>query len=147
MDWTLLAVLLVVGGLVGFLAGLLGIGGGLSMIPLLTIVFSVRAFPPGHVVHMAVATSTATMMFTAASSAHAHARRGGVLWGVVAAMAPGIVLGSLIGPQISAILPGRVLAAVLGAFTWTAATRMTAARASRPGRTLPGRSSLFGVAA
>jgi uncharacterized membrane protein YfcA len=147
MDWTMLPALLALGAAVGFLAGLLGIGGGLSMIPLLTIVFSARAFPPGQVVHIAVATSTATMMFTAASSAHAHARRGGVLWGVVLAMAPGIVLGSLVGPQIAAALSGRVLAALLGVFTWTAATRMLVARGSRAGRTLPAKPALFGVAA
>src|SRR5574340_1419762 len=147
MDWTIVLVLLALGGVVGFLAGLLGIGGGLSMIPLLTIVFGARAFPPDQVVHMAVATSTATMMFTAASSARAHARRGGVLWVVVGAMAPGIVLGSFVGPQIASALSGRALAAVLGVFTWTAATRMIVARAPRSGRELPAKSSLFGVAA
>src|SRR5512142_973357 len=99
MDWTLLPILLALGGSVGFLAGLLGIGGGMSMVPLLTIVFTAASFPPGQVVHMAVATATSTMIFTALSSASAHQRKGAVLWPVVAAMGPGIVVGSLIGPQ------------------------------------------------
>lgn len=147
MDWTIFPVLLVLGAAVGFLAGLLGIGGGLSMIPLLTIVFSAQAFPSGEIVHMAIATSTATMMFTAASSAHAHARRGGVLWSVVIAMAPGIILGSFVGPQVASALSGRALAAVLGVFTWTAATRMVFASAPRSGHPLPGKPALFGIGA
>jgi uncharacterized membrane protein YfcA len=147
MDWTMLPVLLALGAIVGFLAGLLGIGGGMSMVPLLTIVFSARGFPAKHVVHLAVATSTATMMFTAASSARAHARRGGVLGGVVTAMAPGIIVGSFVGPQIAAVLSGRVLAALLGIFTWAAGTRMIVARAARPGPELPRKPALFGVAA
>ena len=83
MDWTLFPVLFALGGSVGFLAGLLGIGGGMSMVPLLTIVFTAASFPADHVVHMAVATATATMVFTAMSSARAHQRRGAVLWNVV----------------------------------------------------------------
>jgi uncharacterized protein len=145
MDWTMLPVLLALGAVIGFMAGLLGIGGGMSIVPLLTILFTARDFPPEHVVHMAVATATATMMFTALSSVRAHARKGAVLWAVVLAMAPGIVLGSLVGPQIAAALPGHVLAAVFGVFTWASATRQLTAQPPKPGRALPGRVALFGV--
>ena len=146
MDWTLLPILLALGGSVGFLAGLLGIGGGMSMVPLLTIVFTAASFPPDHVVHMAVATATSTMVFTALSSASAHQRKGAVLWPVVAAMGPGIVVGSLIGPQIASELPSRVFAAVFGAFVWFAAARMLLARHATGERPLPGKAVLFGVA-
>jgi len=60
MDLSLVGALLVLGGAVGFLAGLLGIGGGMTMVPLLTIVFTRQGFAPEHIVHMAVATATAT---------------------------------------------------------------------------------------
>ena len=76
MDWTLLPVLLALGAIVGFLAGLLGIGGGMTLVPLLTILFTAERFPADHVVHMAVATSTATMVFTALSSVRAHHGKG-----------------------------------------------------------------------
>src|SRR6478735_3205061 len=102
MDWTFLPVLLALGAAIGFLAGLLGIGGGLTLIPLLAMIFTAESFPATHVVHMAVA--TATMMFTALSSVRAHQRRKAVLWPVVVAMAPGSVIGSLVGPQIASAL-------------------------------------------
>lgn len=147
MDPTLLLVLLALGAAIGFLAGLLGIGGGMTMVPLLTILFTHQAFPPEHVVHMAVATATATMVFTASSSVRAHHRRGAVLWPVVAAMAPGIVVGSLVGPQFASALPNRALAAIFGAFTWFAATRMLIPGRATATREMPGKPVLFGVGA
>ena len=145
MDPMLLPILLALGAAIGFLAGLLGIGGGMTLVPLLTIIFTAQDFPSAHIVHMAVATSTATMVFTALSSVHAHQRQGAVLWPVVAAMAPGIVLGSLVGPQIASALPNRAFAAVFGIFVWFSATRMLIVNKPLPGRELPGKLPLFGV--
>jgi uncharacterized protein len=147
MDWTLLPVLLAFGALVGFLAGLLGIGGGMTLVPLLTILFTAREFPAAHIIHMAVATATATMVFTAMSSVRAHQRKGAVLWPVVIAMGPGIVVGSLAGPQIASALPTRAFAALFGAFTWYSAVRMLVVREPKVGRELPGKARLFGVGA
>jgi len=147
MEWTLLAPLLALGAAVGFLAGLLGIGGGMTIVPLLTILFAAEEFPADHVVHMAVATATAAMVFTALSSVRAHHGKGAVRWPIVVAMAPGIVAGSLVGPQIASALPTRVFAAVFGAFTWFSATRMLIAPKPKPGRELPGKAGLFGVGA
>ena len=143
----MLALLLAVGAAVGFLAGLLGIGGGMTLVPLLTILFATRQFPSAHVVHMAVATATATMVFTAMSSARAHQRRGAVLWPVVLAMAPGVLLGSLIGPQVASMLPTRAFAALFGGFTWFAAWRTILSRPPVAHRELPGRAGLFGAGA
>ena len=144
----MLVLLLAVGAAVGFLAGLLGIGGGMTLVPLLAILFAAHRFPAAHVVHMAVATATATMVFTAMSSARAHQRRGAVLWNVVLAMGPGVVLGSLVGPQIASALSTRAFAALFGAFTWFAAARMMLpSRATAVRRELPGRAGLFGVGA
>lgn len=147
MDWTLVPVLLALGAIVGFMAGLLGIGGGMMLVPLLTLIFTAERFPTAHVVHMAVATSTAAMVFTALSSARAHQRKGAVLWPVVLAMGPGIVLGSLVGPQIASALPTRAFAAVFGVFTSFAATRILFNRPPKAGRELPGKTQLLGVAA
>ena len=145
MDPAFFPILLAIGAVIGFLAGLLGIGGGMTLVPLLTIIFTVHDFPAAHVVHMAVATSTATMVFTSLSSVRAHQQKRAVLWPVVVAMAPGIVLGSLVGPQIASALPGRVFAAVFGIFVWFSATRMLIVNRPQPGRELPGRLSLFSV--
>ena len=146
MDWTL-PVLLALGAGVGFLAGLLGIGGGMTLVPLLTLVFTAKGFSGAHVVHMAVATSTATMVFTALASARAHHGKGAVLWPIVVAMAPGIVAGSFVGPQIASALPGRAFAAVFGAFVWFAATRMLVVRQATGNLALPGKAGLFGTGA
>ncbi|MGD9953347.1 MAG: TSUP family transporter, partial [Burkholderiales bacterium] len=84
-----------IGAAVGFLAGLLGIGGGMVLVPILVFVFDAKGFPAAHLLHMAIATGLATILFTSLSSVRAHHRHGGVDWQVVAAMAPGIVAGSL----------------------------------------------------
>jgi uncharacterized membrane protein YfcA len=147
MDWSLLPVLLALGAIVGFMAGLLGIGGGMTLVPLLTIIFTAEGFAADHIVHMAVATSTATMVFTALSSVRAHHGKGAVLWPVVVAMAPGIVAGSLVGPQIASALPTRAFAAVFGAFTWFSAARMLIVMQPKAERELPGKPGLFGVGA
>ena len=89
MDPTLVVAFLVLGAIVGFLAGLLGIGGGMTMVPLLTFVFTREGFAPEHVVHMAIATATATILFTSIASMREHQRHRAILWPVVAALAPG----------------------------------------------------------
>ena len=110
MDAALIIAFVALGAVVGFLAGLLGIGGGMTMVPLLTIVFGREGFAPDHIVHMAIATATATILFTSISSAREHHRHGAVVWRVVAGMAPGIVAGSLLGPQIVGVMSTPALA-------------------------------------
>jgi uncharacterized membrane protein YfcA len=145
VDPALIAIYVVLGAIVGFLAGLLGIGGGMTLVPFLTLLFTRQGFPPQHVVHMAVATSMATIMFTAISSAREHHRHGAVLWKVVAGLAPGIVAGSLFGPQIVGHMPTAWLAAFFGVFVAFSATQMLLDRKPEPTRELPGPGALFGV--
>ncbi len=145
VDLPLIVGFVVLGVVVGFLAGLLGIGGGLTMVPILTILFTQRRFPIEHVVHMAVATSTATIVFTAISSAREHHRHGAVLWPVVAAIAPGIVVGSLLGPQIVSGMSTPALAFFFAIFVSVSATQMLLDKKPKPSRELPGKAGLFGV--
>jgi uncharacterized protein len=147
VDWQLVPFFLAIGSVVGFLAGLLGVGGAMTMIPVLTIIFKREGFPPGHIVHIAVATSLATIAFTSISSIRAHARRGAVLWGVAWGLAPGIVLGSLVGPQIVAGMSSAILAALFGLFTGVSAVQMLMSRKPKAVRELPGKAGLFGVGA
>lgn len=145
MDFALVPVFVLMGALVGFLAGLLGIGGGMTMVPMLTMLFTYEQFPLHHVVHMAVATSTATIVFTAVSSVRAHQQHGAIRWPIVAAIAPGIVIGSLIGPQLASALPTAWLAAIFGAFTYISATQMLKDKKPKPTREMPGRLATSGV--
>lgn len=143
MDLSLLAAYLTLGATVGFLAGLLGIGGGMTMVPLLTIVFTREGFPPQHIVHMALATAMATVLFTAISSAREHHRHGAILWGVVLGMAPGMIAGSLAGTQIVSGMPTTALAVFFGVFVAVAATQILLDRKPKPTRELPGKGGLF----
>jgi uncharacterized membrane protein YfcA len=145
MDLSLVGALLALGGAVGFLAGLLGIGGGMTIVPLLTIVFARQGFPAEHIVHMAVATATATILFTSVASMREHQRHRAILWPVVAALAPGIVVGSLVGPQVVGGMSTVVLSAFYGVFVAAAATNTLLDRKPKPTRELPGKGGLFAV--
>ena len=101
LDPLLLTQLLILGCATGFLAGLLGIGGGMVLVPMLTLLLTIQGFPSASIIKIAVASSLATICFTSLSSVRAHHRRGMVRWDVVKLLAPGIVAGSLIGPMIA----------------------------------------------
>jgi uncharacterized membrane protein YfcA len=103
----------------GFLAGLLGIGGGMLMVPFITIILSARGVGPDLAVKMAIATSMATIIFTSISSVRAHHKRGAVRWDIVKRLAPGIVLGSMASASLGvfALLKGSGLA-IFFACSW-----------------------------
>jgi uncharacterized membrane protein YfcA len=145
MTPALWAIFVALGAYVGFLAGLLGIGGGFTIVPVLAEVFAHQDIGTMHLMPLAIGTSAASIVFTAFASARAHHKRGAVAWPIVQAMAPGLVIGSLAGPQIASALPMRVMAAVVGSFTWLAALRMFVAGAPRATRPLPGKPAMFGV--
>jgi uncharacterized membrane protein YfcA len=145
LDPQLIAELLFIGTVTGFLAGLLGIGGGMIMVPFLTLILGGRGFPADYAVKMAVATSLGTICFSSLSSVRAHARRGAVLWPVVRRLAPGILLGSLLGAQVAVAMPGRLLGVLFGIFVAFSATQMFLDRKPKPTRTLPGPAATFGV--
>ncbi len=145
MDPVLVVAFLALGAVVGFLAGLLGLGGGMTMVPLLTLVFTRQGFAPEHIVHMAVATATATILFTSIASMREHQRHGAIRWPVVAGLAPGIIVGSLLGPQFVGGMSTAVLAAFIGVFVAVAATNILLDRKPKPTRELPGKGGLLAV--
>src|SRR5262245_57711473 len=99
------AAYLVIGVVVGFAAGLLGIGGGMVMVPLLVYVLGAEGFPAEHSLHVALATALATIVFTSASSVRAHHKFEAVDWPIVRAMAPGILAGSFAAALIAGFIP------------------------------------------
>ena len=145
MEPGYIGALLLLGAATGFAAGLLGIGGGMLMVPFLTLLFSARGYPPQHLVHMAIATSLATILFTSVSSVRAHHEHGAVLWRVAALLAPGILLGSLVGAQIAGRLPTFWLSMVFAVFVGFSAVQMLLDRKPKPTRELPKSAGMFGV--
>jgi len=145
MDWWW--AYLAIGATVGFLAGLLGIGGGMIMVPMLFFVFSAKGFPPQHMMHLSLATSMATIVFTSLSSVRAHHRHAAVDWPVARAMAPGIVAGALAAALAAGFIPTRPLAIFFTAFMFYAATQMFVEVKPKPTRQLPGAAGLFAAGA
>ncbi len=145
LEPQLIAELLVIGLCTGFLAGLLGIGGGMIMVPFLTFILTAKGFPADYTVKMAVATSLATICLTSLSSVRAHHKRGAVLWPIVRLLAPGIVLGSIVGAQFAAALPGKLLGILFAIFVAFSATQMFIDRKPKPSRTLPGHLGTFSM--
>lgn len=107
---------LLTGAVAGLSAGLLGIGGGLIIVPILFFIFSNQPVPPEHVMHMALATSLATIIVTSISSAWAHHKRGAVLWPIVFNLSPGIIIGAWLGAMFASTLASNILRPVFGVF-------------------------------
>ncbi|MCB1931178.1 sulfite exporter TauE/SafE family protein [Accumulibacter sp.] len=130
----------------GCFAGMLGIGGGLVMVPTLTMMFAAQAgFPADEVLHLALGTSMATILFTALASLRAHHDHGAVLWKVVAQITPGILLGTVIGTLFAGSVPSRPLALFFMAFVCLVAVQMILDLKPKPSRELPGTPGVVGV--
>jgi uncharacterized protein len=142
----LIAELLVLGVVSGFLAGLLGIGGGMMMVPVLTWILSSRGVEPGLAVKMAIATAMATILFTSLSSVRAHQQHAAVRWDIVRRMSPGIVGGGLLaGAGAFALLRGHWLALLFAAFAAFSAVQMVLDRKPEPTRVMPGSAGQLGA--
>ncbi|MES9980911.1 MAG: sulfite exporter TauE/SafE family protein [Candidatus Thiodiazotropha sp. 6PLUC5] len=138
--------LLVAGALAGTAAGLLGIGGGVIIVPVLSLVFEAEGVAPEIIIKVAVGTSLATIAVTAISSIWAHHRRGAVRWSLVRTMTPGVVIGSLFGAWLADIIPGYWLTLGFIAFLTLVSLQMAIGPVSS-GRDLPGPRALQGVSA
>jgi uncharacterized membrane protein YfcA len=136
MEW--IALYLLLGLLTGFVAGLLGVGGGLLMVPVLTWAFIQEGFTATYNIHLALGTSLATIVLTAISSLKAHHGHGAVEWRVVKKLAPGIVLGTLAGALVAAHLSDRGLKLFFTLFLFYAATQMLLGFKPKASRGLPG---------
>lgn len=139
LEPQLILELAVLGLCTGFLAGLLGIGGGMLMVPFITLIMTGRGVSPDLSVKVAIATSMATIIFTSVSSVRAHHKRGAVRWDVVWRLAPGIVMGAAVASMgVFSVLKGSSLALFFAFFVAFSATQMLLDRKPAPSRTLPG---------
>ncbi|MDP3482069.1 MAG: sulfite exporter TauE/SafE family protein, partial [Sulfuricella sp.] len=129
----------------GFLAGLLGVGGGLVIVPVLAFIFAAQHFPAGQVMHLALGTSLASIMFTSISSLRAHHAHGAVNWAVVRGITPGIIAGTLGGTVVAAQLSTFFLKVFFVVFLYYVATQMIMNIKPKPSRELPGKAGMFGA--
>jgi uncharacterized membrane protein YfcA len=112
------------GALGGLLAGLLGVGGGIVIVPVLDAALELAGVPSSAALHIAVATSMATIIPTSVSSSRSHAKRGSVDFALMKRWSVPIVIGSLAGSLAAARMDARILAAVFGCVALAAALKM-----------------------
>jgi uncharacterized protein len=129
---------LALGAVAGFFAGLLGVGGGAIIVPVLALMFAAQGFPGEHLMHLALGTSMAAIVFTSISSLRAHHQHGAVQWTIVKAITPGILLGTFAGAQLASLIPTRPLAIFFTVFMCYVAFQMLANIKPKPSRQLPG---------
>ncbi len=140
MEWYLAYLLL--GALVGFFAGLFGIGGGLLLVPVLSFLFDAQNLAGGNNLHFALGTAMAAILYTAAASAHAHHQRGAVNALVVRAMTPALLAGTLFGTLLATQISPRYVTIFFAVFVYFAALQMLVAFKPKPTRQLPNRAGL-----
>lgn len=145
MDLTVILTLLLLGCGSGFLAGLLGIGGGLMLTPFLIMLLPSDLIPHAMVVHVAIATSLAVITFTSLSSIRAHHKRGAVLWPVVLTVAPGILVGSVGGAQIAGALSTFWISIIFSVFVGFSAYKMFSNKPPKADRELPHNAGRFAM--
>jgi uncharacterized membrane protein YfcA len=121
-----IAVYLALGAAAGLLAGLLGVGGGLVIVASLVYVLPWQGIPEAQAMHVALATSLASIVLTGLSSARAHNTRGSVLWPSVAWLVPGLLVGGLIGARFATLLSGDALRGFVAGFCYLAGLQLAA---------------------
>jgi uncharacterized membrane protein YfcA len=132
-----------IGAFIGFFAGMLGMGGGGIQVPLTTMAFAAQGFPRDHMLHVALGTAMATVIFTSISSLRAHHRHGAVKWDVLRRMVPGIVVGTGLGTLLARHIPTFPLAVIFVMFVLYMASSMLFNWKAKPTRQLPGPAGLF----
>ena len=144
----MLSILLIyatLGAVAGVLAGMLGIGGGLVIVPMLVFAFAWQHFPDPVVMHLALGTSMASIIFTSISSFRAHHQRGAVQWNVVCRIVPGILVGTFLGSCLAARMSTGILKGFFVVFLYYVGAQMLFNRKPEPSRQLPGWPGMFGV--
>jgi uncharacterized membrane protein YfcA len=133
----LIAILAVSGVLAGFVAGLLGVGGGIVTVPVLEYSLRFAGVPEEYRMHVAVATSLAAIIPTSISSARTHHARGAVDWALAKSWGVAVVLGAALGSVLASRAPVSVLAGVFGSVALLIAARMLLLDHLRVARDVP----------
>lgn len=135
MTW--FAAYMAAGVVIGFFAGLLGIGGGMTLVPILSALFTAQALSVQHTMHLALGTAMAAVMFTGSASVREHHRLGSVDWGIVRRLAPPMAVGTLLSTFAAGWIPQRALALAFALIIIGAATQIALGRKPAAARGLP----------
>lgn len=139
MDLQLAIELSLTGTVVGFMAGLLGLGGGLMMVPIISWLLGQQGVPAELAIKMAIVTSMSTILFTSIASVRTHHQLGAVRWNLVSGLTPGIVLGSAVSSLwIFVVIKGATLAILFSLFVTYSAFQMFMDKKPQPSRQMPG---------
>ena len=134
----MLVVLLVIGAFAGVLAGLLGVGGGIVLVPAFFYAFQTLGYDGPQLMQMCLATSLATIIVTSVRSVHSHHKKGVVDWDILRGWAPGIGLGAVVGMLIVSQLRSDTLQAIFGILALIVGVYMSVGRAEwRLGQAMP----------
>ncbi len=144
---TALGIYLFFGAIVGILAGLLGVGGGAVLVPILDFTLEFQGIDSTYIHHMAIATSMANIVFTSAVSTWSHNRHGTIPWDLVRWITPGILAGAFGSTFVVAAVPAAPLKLMFGCFLLYAASQMLINIKPKPSRHLPGKAGLIAVGA
>ncbi|PRY90223.1 sulfite exporter TauE/SafE family protein [Donghicola tyrosinivorans] len=114
LIFSMVALLMVIGGFAGVLAGLLGVGGGIVLVPAFYYAFAGLGYDSPELMRICLATSLATIIVTSARSVASHNKKGAVEWSILKTWAPGIAVGAIIGVMAVAQLRSSVLQGIFG---------------------------------
>lgn len=135
----------ILGAIAGVLAGMLGVGGGIVIVPMLVIAFTYQGLPTDLIMHMALGTSLACIIFTSFSSALAHHRRKAVDWSIVRRISLGILLGTYFGSFVASKISAEYLQLFFALFLFYVASQMLMGKAPKASRNMPGFIGLSGA--
>lgn len=127
----------------GILAGLLGIGGGLVIVPMLVYAFTKQGINEELIMHIALATSMASIIFTSVSSFMAHHKRGAVRWDIVRRIVVGILTGTFLGSCIASAMSTKYLKGFFIVFLYAMAIQLLLDKKPKGARDLPGKTGMF----
>lgn len=134
---TISLIFIAIGVFGGVIGGMLGLGGGIVIVPILYFIFQHFGFPADIIMHLAVTTSLATIIVTSISASWAHHKKQAVLWPVVVKLAPGIVIGCIIGASIADMFSSDPLRKFFGIFEILVALQVVLNLRPKASRSLP----------
>lgn len=131
------------GAIAGTLAGLLGIGGGIIIVPVLALVFNAQGVSADVLMHVSIGTSLATIVITSLSSIRAHQQHQAIQWAVFRRITPGVLFGGLLGAFLAKFIAGDDLRVIFGVFMLFVAAQMIFGNTTKPHRQLPKTMGMF----
>lgn len=134
---TTLLLYLALGAFAGVMAGMLGVGGGLIIVPVLAWIFGRQQVSDTLIMHLAIGTSLASIVVTSISSVRAHHQRGAVLWPAFWRLTPGIVIGAWLGAAVADVLSSAALTKIFAVFVLMVSAQMAFGAKPAPQRELP----------